>query len=145
MPIKASVRGRLTKDAEEAQLGQTTALKFTVASNRSRKDKNGERTADFVDVVYFRTALKQYLTKGKFVIIDGELEAFPWTTKDGTTKAGLQMVADSIDFGPKEDAQQGAQQPQAPQVAQQPTQPQKSAQQPQESPQQDIFSDQLPF
>lgn len=145
MPIKASVRGRLTKDAEEAQLGQATALKFTVASSRSRKDKNGERTTDFVEVVYFRTALKQYLTKGKFLIVDGEMEAFPWTTKDGSTKAGLQMVADSIDFGPKEDAQQTPQQPQAPQVAQQPT-PQPTAQPaPQQQPQQDIFDDQLPF
>ena len=141
--IRASIRGRLVKDAEEAQLGQSTALKFTIASSRSRKDRNGERTTDFVEVVFFRTALRPYLTKGKYIIADGEMEAFPWSTKDGTPKAGLQMTADSIDFGPKEDAQgpqEAAQRADAPQAAQQPAQPAEAQQNGQNT-----YSDQLPF
>ena len=143
MSIKASVRGRLVKDAEEAPIGEKTALKFTVASNRSRKRKDGERDTDFVDVLYFRTALKPYLTKGKYVIVDGELEASPWTTKDGSVRPGLSVVADTIDLGPKEEqaAQEAPQRPYAPQAAQQPT-PQPSAQQ---APNVSDYSDQLPF
>lgn len=120
--IYTTITGYLAKDAEEQQIGERTALKFRIGSTRSRRDKNGQKVTEWVEVLAFRTAVKQFLTKGKFVIVFGELEAWPWTSQNGQVNAGLQMVAERIEFGPRETASEAPQSPQAPKVAQQPTQ-----------------------
>ena len=50
-----NIVGRLTKDVElrYSQAGVAIA-NYTVAVNRNFKDANGERTADFINVVQFR-------------------------------------------------------------------------------------------
>lgn len=119
MAIQASIIGNLAADCEQVTLGQTPALKFRVGSTRSRKDKDGNRVTDWVTVVYFRTQLQQYLVKGTKVAVFGELEASPWTSQQGQLNAGLQVVANNIEFLSKSETQQ-TQYQQAPQMPQQP-------------------------
>lgn len=140
MAIQATVIGNLAADCEQVTLGQTQALKFRVGSTRSRKDKDGNKVTDWVSVVYFKTQLAQYLVKGTKVAVFGELDANPWTSQQGQINAGLQMVANAIEFvGSKQDGQ--AQQPVQQQAQYAP--PPQMPQQPQFPPQQ--TNDGLPF
>ena len=51
------------------------------------------------------------LTKGSWVLVQGELFKNGWTAEDGTEKSNYKIDAREIDFGPKESPapQQGAQ------------------------------------
>lgn len=140
MAIQAIILGNLGGDAKLVTLGQTQALEFSMASRRSRKDKNGQAVTDWVDVIYFKTALQPYLTKGRMVQITGEQEIHLYTTRQGEVKYGIKVTANTIEFcGGQEQgaAQEAAQQPQ---YQQPPQPPQEQYQQP---PQQG--RDDLPF
>ena len=43
-------------------------------------------------------SLTQYLRKGSRVYVDGRLEARPWTDRENQTQAGLEVMADSVEF-----------------------------------------------
>ena len=131
MAIQSHVIGNLAADCEQIQLGQTPALKFRVGSTRSRKDRDGQRVTDWVLVVIFRTQLAPYLLKGTKVMVSGELEARPWINQQGQADAGLQMVANAIEFlsakpenHNQQPAQYQAQPPAQPQYQTPPQQPQ---------------------
>ena len=129
MAIKAHVIGRLGKDAEEVQVGEGRALRFSVASDRRKKDASGQwvKHTDWVAVQTFQANLKPYLTKGKQVMVSGDLTAGIWTRQDGTAsldlaimKADITLLGGDTQSAPQA-AQQAPQQTAAPQVAQQPT------------------------
>lgn len=141
MAIQSAIIGNLGGDAKLVTLGQTQALEFSLASRRSRKDKNGQAVTDWVDVVYFKTALQPYLTKGRMVQVTGEQEIHLYTTRQGEVKYGIKVTANSIEFCGGTQQEQGAAQEQAMQQPQQP--PQQQYQQPPQPPQQG--GDDLPF
>ena len=149
MAIQATIIGNLGADARLVTLGQTQALEFNVASRRSRKDKNGQPQTDWVEILYFKTALQPYLTKGRTVVVIGELEAYTYAAKTGEARIGMKVVANSIDFagGPTQDAPQAQPMQQPQQQAYQPQpqmQPAPQYQQPQQMPPQ-AGGDALPF
>ena len=133
MAIKAHVIGRLGKDAEEVQVGEGRALRFSVASDRRKKDASGQwvKMTDWVTVQTYQVNLKPYLTKGKQVVVSGDLIAELWTRKDGTMSLDLAIMKADITLlgGDTQQSQQNAptaapqapQQAAAPQAAQQPT------------------------
>lgn len=92
--------GRLTRDAElrYSQSGSAVAS-LSIAVNRSRKQ--GDQwisEANFFDVSLFgksAEALKQYLTKGKQIAIQGELKQDRWE-KDGQKFSKVQIIANNI-------------------------------------------------
>ena len=43
-------------------------------------------------------SLSQYLRKGSRVYVDGRLEARPWMNRDNQPLAGLEILADTIEF-----------------------------------------------
>ena len=131
--IKAHVIGRLGKDAEEVQVGEGRALRFSVASDSRKKDASGQwvKHTDWVAVQTFQANLKPYLTKGKQVMVSGDLTAGIWTRQDGTMSLDLAIMKADITLlgGDTQQSQQNAptaapqapQQAAAPQAAQQPT------------------------
>lgn len=147
MAIHATITGNLTRDAEEVTLGQAQALKFTIASSRGKKNKEGQRETDFVECVMWRTGMKAYLVKGRRYTVGGELEARPWTGNDCKVKAGLILSVDWIEFGNNADqngqqtAQNGLQSNDAAMVGNHTAAPQKS----QQANSQTDYSDSLPF
>lgn len=46
--ISATIIGRLTRDPEQQQVGQYNVTRFTVASNSTRKNREGEYDNTFV-------------------------------------------------------------------------------------------------
>lgn len=127
---KIILRGRLGKDSETFPFGERQALKFPLACDHGR----GETVkTTWYDIVFFRTQLQQYLTKGKELIISGRLDVRKSEGKDGRTYVNLTVYADDLEFIGKSSSQGNSQD----QSHQQPRQ-----QEPQQEPQVD---DGLPF
>ena len=121
--------GNLGKDAELAYLpsGQAVA-KFTMATNRAVKDKNGEwqDEADWHNVVLWREQaerLTQYLTKGQKIYLEGRIKYRTWEGKDGAKHNATDIIADRVVFVTGRGADEGAQAGARPAAAQSPARP----------------------
>jgi single-strand DNA-binding protein len=91
--IVATVVGNIGKDAELRHAGDTPVCSFSVASNRKVKGED-ETTWCRVSVWGKRgETLSQYLTKGKKVVVVGEL-----STRDYDGKTYIEIRADQVEF-----------------------------------------------
>ena len=85
---KVIIIGRLTATPElHKTANDKSVARATVAVNRQYKSQNGERKADFINlVVWGRLAetLASYASKGSLISMDGELRSRRYE-KDGTT------------------------------------------------------------
>lgn len=92
--------GRLTRDPELRNTNTGTSLaEFSIAVDKTRKNDNGERDANFFRIKCFgRTAdfVTQYLTKGRLVGIDGRLEWNKWQDRDGNNRESIDIIADNV-------------------------------------------------
>lgn len=108
--------GRLTKDPEhrQTQSGVSTAT-FKLAVNRTFKNKNGEREADFINVVVFRQQaenVSKYLSKGSLAGVDGRIQSRSYENKEGQRVFVTEVVADSVQFMDSKGSNQQNSQPQ---------------------------------
>lgn len=93
--------GRLTRDPE---LRYTTSGKpvcsFTLASDTGRKREDGSRITHFIDCVAWRNTAEfaaKYLTKGRLVAVEGELETRSYE-KDGVKHKVTEVNVKKIHF-----------------------------------------------
>ena len=109
---RVTLVGRLTKDPNFTE-NQVAVANFTVAVNRTFKNKNGEQEADFINVVTFRKQaenVNHYLSKGSLVGIDGRIQTRNYENKEGQRIFVTEVVADSVQFlDPKNNNQQSNQ------------------------------------
>ena len=103
---KAFLVGHLTRDPDLRYLSNNTAVAtFTIAVNRTFAGQNGEREADFINIVVWRKPaenVKKYLTKGSLVGIDGRIQTRSYDGQDGKKVYVTEVVADNVQFlGPK--------------------------------------------
>jgi len=112
--IKLQVIGNLGKDCIVKEVNGKNVINFSVAHSERYKDAQGnqkERTT-WVECAYWtdRTAVAQYLTKGKTVYAEGTPEADGYTNKDGNVSATLRMRVQNIQLlgGNTGDSQGGA-------------------------------------
>jgi len=70
--------GRLTRDPELRRTGNGIAVvTFSIAVERDRKTKDGERETDFIDVVAWRNTaefVSKYFSKGRMAIVEGKIQ-----------------------------------------------------------------------
>jgi single-strand DNA-binding protein len=96
--------GRLTKDPEIRQTTNGTPVtNFSIAINRRYKNANGEWKDEttFVGIVAWQKLAelcKQYLTKGRAVLVEGKLQTHSWETEDGQKRSLIEVRADRIEF-----------------------------------------------
>lgn len=97
--------GNLGNDPEMRYTpGGAAVASFSLAVNRKWTDNEGnqkEKTTWFRVTCWKNQAeiVSQYLTKGKQVMVIGEVEeARPWTDKDGNNRASLEVTAQTIKF-----------------------------------------------
>ena len=94
--------GRLVRDCEPSVLPGTGTGKitFTLAVDRAyQKDKNNKKV-DFIPVEMIgnhTTKLAQYMTKGKQVAVEGELNIDQYE-KNGEKKSFTKVKADRVEF-----------------------------------------------
>lgn len=99
---KVIIIGRLTKDVEllETQ-GGTPLARLSVAVNRSYKNSDGERKADFFNVTVWGNQAencRKYLEKGRQVAIQGELRNDTYTDKNGDKRTSTTINAQEVEF-----------------------------------------------
>jgi single-strand DNA-binding protein len=97
-----AIMGRLTRDVELRHTQSGTAVaSMTLAVDRDFKDKDGNKSTDFIDVVMWRNTAEfasKYLSKGRMAVADGRLQLRDWTDKDGNKRRIAEVVADNIYF-----------------------------------------------
>lgn len=96
--------GRLGRDPEVryAQSGTTVAT-LNMATDERRPDGNGgwKNETEWHRVVLFgkqADLAKQYLTKGREVLIEGSLRTRQWQDKDGQKRYTTEVVAQNMRF-----------------------------------------------
>ncbi len=98
--IKLQVIGNLGKDCIVKEVNGKNVINFSVAHTERFKDSQGnqkERTT-WVECAYWtdRTAVAQYLTKGRTVYAEGAPEADAYTNKEGQAAATLRMRVQTV-------------------------------------------------
>lgn len=106
--------GRLTKDPEfRTTPNGVKVATFTLAVNRTFTNANGEREADFINVVVFRNQaenVNNYLSKGQLAGVDGRIQSRSYENQEGRRIFVTEIVADSVQFlEPKNNNQQNNQ------------------------------------
>lgn len=92
-----AITGRITKDLELKQAGQTQVINFSMAvENPFKKDD-----ASFFEFVAFgKTAelLNTYCGKGSKIGVDGTLKQDRFTDKEGNNRSVVRITANRIEF-----------------------------------------------
>ncbi len=93
--------GRLTADPELRTTPNGIATtRITVAVNRM-PNANGERVADFINVVVWRRQAEnvaKFCAKGSLVGVEGRLQSRSYDAQDGTRRYVTEVVAENITF-----------------------------------------------
>ena len=99
---KVFLIGRLTRDPELRYTGNNTAVaSFSIAVNRSFTNQQGEREADFINIVVWRKQaenVKNYLQQGSQVAIDGRIQTRSYEDNNGQKRYVTEVVADNVEF-----------------------------------------------
>ena len=96
--------GRLTRDPELRYTpGGAAVAEFRLASNHTYRTRDNEKREEvcFVDVSLFgRSAetAKQYLAKGREVLVEGRLKFDTWEGQDGQKRSKHTILADRFQF-----------------------------------------------
>lgn len=98
--IKLQIIGNLGKDCIMKEVNGKNVINFSVAHTEKFKDSTGnlkERTT-WVECAYWtdRTAVAQYLVKGKMVYAEGSPEADAYMNKEGNAAATLRMRVQNL-------------------------------------------------
>ena len=98
--IKLQIIGNLGKDCIVKEVNGKNVINFSVAHTERYKDSQGnqkERTT-WVECAYWtdRTAVAQYLTKGRTVYAEGSPEADAYTNKEGQAASTLRMRVQNV-------------------------------------------------
>src|ERR1700745_1035981 len=99
---KVILVGRAARDPETRYTGGGQAVaNFSVATDESYKDRNGERqkrTELHKIVVWGKQAesAQQYLKKGSLVFIEGRIQSREWQDKEGQKRTSFEIVANSF-------------------------------------------------
>lgn len=107
---KVILVGRLGKDPEVKYMANETAVcNFSIATNRSYKDKAGERVeqTEWHNITFFgkqAEVIKEYLKKGNQVYIEGRIQTTQ-SEKDGQTRYFTDIIGEQFSFiGSKNDS-----------------------------------------
>lgn len=119
---KVFIVGRLTSDPQlrTTPSGMEVAT-LGVATNRNWVDRKGEKkeSTEFHNVVVWgrqASIVKQFLSKGSTILIEGRLQTRTWEGKDGQTRRTTEVIAERIQLGPRPGGSRG----EAPKVDAQP-------------------------
>ena len=103
---KLTITGNLTSDPVQRDYDGKKLTEFRVAVDRKFK-VNGQKVTDFFRVKCWRQNAEytyNYGSKGRKVLVIGELQAGTYTDQEGMTRMSLDIVADEVEFlTPKSD------------------------------------------
>ena len=96
-----AIHGRLVRDPEMRHTQSGVAVTtITVAVDRSYS-ADDEKQTDFFDCVFWRQGaefVRKYFTKGKEIIVTGEMQSRKWTDKDGNNRISWEIQNAHAEF-----------------------------------------------
>lgn len=99
---KVVLIGRLTRDPDLRYPSTNVPVaNFTIAVNRPFENQNGEREADFINVIVWRKQaenVKKYIGKGSLVGVEGRIQTRSYDGTDGKRVYVTEVVADRVEF-----------------------------------------------
>ena len=99
---KVFLIGRLTRDPELRYTGNNTAVAtFSLAVNRNFSNQQGEREADFINIVVWRKQaenVKNYLSQGSQAAVEGRIQTRSYDDNNGQRRYVTEVVADNVEF-----------------------------------------------
>ena len=104
---KVLLMGNLTADVElKTTPSGVSVCSFSIAvgrklSKEQQVDPNAVK-ADFINIVAWRNTaefISRYFSKGKSIVIVGQLQVRSYTAQDGSKRYVTEVVADEVSFG----------------------------------------------
>lgn len=94
--------GRLTRDPELRYTPSGVAVtQFTLAVDRPFTNQQGEREADFINIVTWRQLAEtcaNYLRKGRLTAVEGRLQVRHYDSNEGRRVYVTEVIADNVRF-----------------------------------------------
>lgn len=99
---KVFLVGRLTRDPDLRYGASNNAvMRTSIAVDRQFTNQNGEREADFINIVAFGNraeTMKKYLTKGSQIAVSGRIQTGSYDGADGKRVYTTDVVIDEFQF-----------------------------------------------
>lgn len=99
---KVTLIGRLTKDAElKTTSSGINYCNFIIAVDRKFKDANGNRQADFIACVAWRTTaefISKYFKKGNKIAVVGSIQTRSYEDQSGNKHLVTEVIVDEAEF-----------------------------------------------
>lgn len=99
---KVILIGNLTKDPElNTTPSGVSVCKFSIAVQRRFVNSEGEREADFLNIVAWRGLgenCHKYLRKGSKAAVVGNIQTRSYDAEDGTKRYVTEIIADEVEF-----------------------------------------------
>ncbi len=99
---KVILGGRIATDPELKQTPSgVSVISFSLAVNRAYSSKDGERQADFINIVAWRQTaefISRFFRKGSSICILGSIQTRSWTDQNGNKRYATEVVADEANF-----------------------------------------------
>jgi single-strand DNA-binding protein len=99
---KVILVGRVGKDPEVRHLdNNATVARFTLATNESYKNKNGEKVTntEWHNIIVWRSLAEiagRYVKKGTMLYVEGKIRTRSWDDKDGNKRYTTEIEADNF-------------------------------------------------
>lgn len=99
---KVILIGNLVADPELKQTQSGVSVtSFSIAVSRKFVRDNAERQTDFFNIVCWRNTAEfvtKYFSKGKSILVCGQLQSRNWTDADGRKHYVVEVVAEEVSF-----------------------------------------------
>lgn len=99
---KVILMGRIVNDLElKTTPSGTSVLSFRIAVDRRYQVKGEERKSDFINIVAWRSSaefISRYFSKGRMILIDGELQTRSYQDKNGNTAYVTEVLVEQASF-----------------------------------------------
>ena len=108
---KVIMMGRIANDLElKTTTSGASVLSFRIAVDRRYQVKGEDRKSDFFNVVAWRNEaefISRYFSKGRMILIEGELQTRSYTDKNGNTAYVTEIIVDRSTFTGEKSNNQG--------------------------------------
>ena len=112
---KAIFMGRICNDFElKTTPSGVSVLSFTVAVDRAYQADKQNRVSDFFPCVAWRADaefISRFFSKGKMILVEGELQNRKYTDKSGTERQVTELIVDRASFTGEKMQQSGTHEP----------------------------------
>lgn len=110
---KAILMGRIAHNLElKTTSGGLSVLSFRIAVDRAYQAQGEERKTDFFNIVAWRSTaefISKYFSKGRMIMVEGELQTRQYVDKNGSTQNVVELVVSSVHFTGEKKEQAAAQ------------------------------------